>query len=74
MDITIEELKENPLLHRKEVSFKVVDSSPPDRIEVKEKLAAMHNSDFNLVFVKEIKTRFGKPAGEPMKTRPKRLR
>lgn len=60
MDIQVLSVKENPLLRRKEVAFKVDQSGTPDRIEVKEKLAAMHNADFNLVFVKGIKARFGK--------------
>ena len=62
MDIEIIETKENPLLNRKEVEFLIDENQTPDRIAVKEKLAAMNNADFDLVFIKEIKARFGKTA------------
>ncbi|MBD3187148.1 30S ribosomal protein S24e [Candidatus Bathyarchaeota archaeon] len=62
LEISILETTENPLLKRKEISFMIDEDSPPDRIEVKEKLAAMHNADFDHVFVRKITTRFGKRA------------
>jgi len=44
VEIKIIEVKENKLLHRKEVSFEIdhLGQGSPNRIEVKEKLAAMH--------------------------------
>ena len=59
MDIEIVETTENPILRRKEISFSIEEKSMPERIEVKEKLAAMHNADFDLVFVKKIEPSFG---------------
>ena len=60
MKIDILNTVENPFLHRKEVSFRIADeNATPERVSVKEKLAAMHNKDFNLVFVRMIGTRFG---------------
>lgn len=60
MDIEIVETTENPILRRKEISFSIEEKSMPERIEVKEKLAAMHNADFDLVFVKKIEPSFGR--------------
>ncbi|MHA1682332.1 MAG: 30S ribosomal protein S24e [Promethearchaeota archaeon] len=60
MEILIVNTVDNPLLSRKEVEFEIDEKSPPNRIEVKEKIAAMHNADFGNVFVKKIQTRFGK--------------
>ncbi|MHA1791552.1 MAG: 30S ribosomal protein S24e [Promethearchaeota archaeon] len=60
MDIEILESIDNVLLNRKEVKFKIAAEKPPDRVDVKEKIAALHNADFNLVFIKKLKTRFGK--------------
>ncbi len=60
MKIDITNTVLNPFLKRREVSFRIADeSATPERIIVKEKLAAMHNVDFNLVFVHMIGTRFG---------------
>ena len=59
LDIQIVETTENPILRRKEISFSIEEKSMPERVEVKEKLAAMHNADFDLVFVREIKPSFG---------------
>ncbi|MFX0098332.1 MAG: 30S ribosomal protein S24e [Candidatus Hodarchaeota archaeon] len=59
MDIEILKTKSNPILKRREISFSIEEKTVPERVEVKEKLAAMHNADFDLVFVKEIKPQFG---------------
>ena len=43
VDIEIKDVKENKLLRRKDVSFEIshLGSGTPNRVEVKEKLAAM---------------------------------
>ncbi|MHA1369290.1 MAG: 30S ribosomal protein S24e [Promethearchaeota archaeon] len=61
MEIEIIESKDNPLLRRKEIKFRIREKQTPERVAVKEKLAAMHNADFNLVFIRKIQTRFGTP-------------
>ena len=61
MDVQIKTVKPNPLLKRREVSFTLnPDKGAPDRIEVKEKVAALHNAKFELTFVRKLSPRFGK--------------
>ena len=62
MDIQIKSVISNPLLKRREISFVVDEKGTPDRVVVKEKLAALHNANFELTFVRSIKGRFGKTA------------
>ncbi|MHA1729529.1 MAG: 30S ribosomal protein S24e [Promethearchaeota archaeon] len=59
--IKITEAEHNPLLKRKEINFKIAhpNSGTPNRMEVKEVLAAMETVDENLVFIKKIGTVFG---------------
>jgi small subunit ribosomal protein S24e len=53
--------KNNPILNRREVVFKVIhDESTPTRKSVVEKLAATQNSKVGLVYVDSLKTEFGK--------------
>lgn len=61
MEITILEKKENPLLNREEVTFKVdhTDESTPSRSAVVGKIAAMMNSDKERTIIKDIRTGFG---------------
>jgi small subunit ribosomal protein S24e len=63
VNITILEEKENKLFHRKEISFEIehLGSGTPNRIEVKEKLAAMKTAKPELTFIKTMKPRFGSP-------------
>ena len=63
VNINILEVKENKVLHRKEISFEIehLGSGSPNRLEVKEKLAAMQTSKPELTFIKQMKTRFGLP-------------
>ncbi|NMC08060.1 MAG: 30S ribosomal protein S24e [Candidatus Lokiarchaeota archaeon] len=61
MDIQVKQVTPNPLLKRREVSFTLnPDKGAPDRVEVKEKIAALHNAKFELTFIKKLSTRFGK--------------
>jgi small subunit ribosomal protein S24e len=61
MDVQIKTVTPNPLLKRREVSFTLnPDKGAPDRVEVKEKIAALHNAKFELTFVRKLSSRFGK--------------
>ncbi|MHA1820019.1 MAG: 30S ribosomal protein S24e [Promethearchaeota archaeon] len=59
--IEIIDIKDNPLIKRKEIRFRVEHptSGTPNRYEIKQKLAALNTVDDNLVFVKKLKTIFG---------------
>ena len=61
MDIQVIEAKNNTILNRRELVFKVIhDESTPSRKSVVERLAATMNSKSSLVFVDSMKTEFGK--------------
>lgn len=61
MDIQVIEAKNNAVLNRREVVFKVIhDESTPSRKSVVERLAATLNSKVGLVYVDSLKTEFGK--------------
>jgi small subunit ribosomal protein S24e len=61
LDIQVIEEKNNPMLNRREVVFKVIhDESTPSRKSVVERLTATMNSKPGLVFVDSLKTEFGK--------------
>ena len=61
MDIQIIEAKNNTILNRRELVFKVIhDESTPTRKSVVERLAATQNSKVGLVYVDSLKTEFGK--------------
>lgn len=61
MDIQVIESKNNAVLNRREVVFKVIhDESTPSRKSVVERLAATLNSKVGLVYVDSLKTEFGK--------------
>ena len=63
VDIQITERTENILLHRKEVKFTIehFGEGSPERIAVKEKLAAMETAKPELTFIKYMKGEFGLP-------------
>jgi len=64
MDIQIIQSKDNPLLKRREVVFKVIfEQSTPSRKSVVERLAATENSKVGLVYLDSLKTEFGKREG-----------
>ena len=61
MDIQVVSEKSNPILKRREISFKVIhDEATPSRKSIVERLAATQNSKVGLVFVDGLKTEFGK--------------
>ena len=60
MDIDIIEETENPMLHRSDVRFAVVhDEATPERLSVRDSLAAKLNKDSKEVVVRELDTKFG---------------
>ena len=61
MDIQIIEEKNNPLLNRREVVFKVDhDGATPSRKSIVDRIAATMNSKEGLVIVDNLRTEFGK--------------
>jgi len=61
LDIQVLSEKNNPILKRREISFKVIhDEATPTRKSIVERLAATQNSKVGLVFVDGLKTEFGK--------------
>lgn len=61
MDIKIIEEKNNPLLSRREVVFKVDhESATPSRKSIVDRIAATMNSKEGLVIIDNLKTEFGK--------------
>ncbi len=61
MDIQVIKDKNNPLLNRREIVFKVLhDEATPSRKSVVDRLAATMNSKEGLVIVDSLKTDFGK--------------
>ena len=61
MDIQVLNEKNNPVLNRREIVFKVIhDEATPSRKVVVERLAATQNSKVGLVYVDSLKTEFGK--------------
>jgi small subunit ribosomal protein S24e len=61
LDIQVIEAKNNTILNRRELVFKVIhDESTPTRKSVVERLAATQNSKIGLVYVDSLKTEFGK--------------
>ncbi|MCP4761010.1 MAG: 30S ribosomal protein S24e [archaeon] len=62
LKIDIIEKKNNPLTKRNEITFKIdiKKGGTPNRLDVKNKIAAMETADESLVFVKAINSTFGK--------------
>jgi len=61
MKIEIQEEKENLLLERKEVYFKVIPETGSEKYEdVREKIAAMLDLDKNTFVIQYMKPQFGK--------------
>jgi small subunit ribosomal protein S24e len=60
MDITILEEDENPMLHRKDVRFEMThEEATPERLSVRDSLAAKLNKDSKEVVVRNLDTKFG---------------
>jgi small subunit ribosomal protein S24e len=61
MEIQVIQEKNNPMLNRREVVFKVThDDVTPSRFSIIDRLAATMNSKRGLVIIDSIKTEFGK--------------
>ena len=60
-EIVISEEKKNPLIERKELSFRVdhFGAGTPNRLEVKKKIAALQGTDEKLTIIKDLETHFG---------------
>ena len=56
-------MKDNQILHRTEIEFEVehLGMGSPNRIEVRDKLAALQSAKTELTFLRTMKTHFGKP-------------
>lgn len=63
MDIEIISKTENPALHRKEIEFIVrhQGEGTPNRLDVRDKIAALETASNELTFIIEMKPRFGIP-------------
>lgn len=62
MKIKIVSKEQNPLLKRKEVTFRIEhdqNGGTPTRVEVRKQLATMLKTDLELVYVKQIETKTG---------------
>ncbi len=60
MDIDIVSEEENPMLRRTDVTFEVThDEATPERLSVRDSLAAMLNKDAEEVVVRSLDTKFG---------------
>lgn len=59
MELNITNEGYNPALERKEIEFEVNTSVTPSRKEIKKKLAALKNTEEELVVIKYIKQLFG---------------
>jgi len=60
MEITIVDEDENPMLHRRDVTFELVhEDATPERLSVRDSLAAKLNKDSKEVVVRNLDTKFG---------------
>ena len=60
MDVDIIEEDENPMLHRTDVRFRVLHhETTPERLSVRDSLAAMLNKDAEEVVIHKLDTKFG---------------
>jgi len=60
MEITVVDQEENPMLHRTDVQFRVSHvEATPDRLAVRDSLAAQLNKDAGEVVVRKLDTKFG---------------
>ena len=60
MDIAIVDEDENPMLHRRDVTFELVhEDATPERLSVRDSLAAKLNKDSKEVVVRNLDTKFG---------------
>lgn len=60
MEIDIIEENENPMLHRTDVTFRLHhEEATPERLSVRDSLAAMLNKDADEVVIRSLDTKFG---------------
>ncbi|GAA0666819.1 30S ribosomal protein S24e [Natronoarchaeum mannanilyticum] len=60
MDVEIIDEDENPMLHRTDVTFRIThDDATPERLSVRDSLAAKLNKDAGEVVVRSLDTKFG---------------
>ena len=61
LNIEILEEKENPLIERTEIKFRIDNFGvgTPNRLDVKKKITAMQGSDEKLTIIKNLSTHFG---------------
>lgn len=60
MDIVIINEDENPMLHRRDVTFEVThEEATPERLSARDSLAAKLNKDSKEVVVRTLDTKFG---------------
>jgi small subunit ribosomal protein S24e len=60
MEITVVDEEENPMLHRTDVTFRVSHvEATPDRLAVRDSLAARLNKDADEVVIRKLDTKFG---------------
>jgi small subunit ribosomal protein S24e len=61
MEIVVEKERENPLLRRKEIYFRLkYDAATPSRRVVREKLAGLFNANSDVVVIEYMRPEFGK--------------
>jgi len=63
VNINILSVEDNAILHRTEIKFEIehLGMGSPNRIEVRDKLAALQSAKTELTFIKKMKSRFGRP-------------
>ena len=67
MDVDIVSEEENPMLHRTDVTFELThEDATPERLQVRDSLAAKLNKDADEVVIRNLNTKFGmrKTVGE----------
>jgi ribosomal protein S24E len=84
MEIELTSTRDNPLLDRREISFQVHVAATPKRVEVRNKLATMLNTDLDRVWVRNMETKSGthrtvglahvyNETADPLKLEPKHI-
>ncbi|GAB3677232.1 30S ribosomal protein S24e [Halopiger thermotolerans] len=67
MDVDIVSEEDNPMLHRTDVTFELThDDATPERLQVRDSLAAKLNKNADEVVIRNLNTKFGmrKTVGE----------
>ncbi|NGM68088.1 MULTISPECIES: 30S ribosomal protein S24e [Natronolimnobius] len=60
MDVDIVSESENPMLHRTDVTFELThEDATPERLQVRDSLAAKLNKNADEVVIRSLKTKFG---------------